>query len=577
MKHFLNDIEISPKNRTEIGIISTFTDEPDVLKLSTDTIVLPREGFDIVKNHIATIGVFEGIPYRVELSGGISIDYYVDLTENTVIKQHEIEVKIKRRKGQDSFIENANATSFDLLLSKGVSFDTFNVPYFVIKDDQLQTAITLAITTYVMVKETIQAAVELVNSISDIIEAATPVLGVSAAGPTVSYNTGAIITASLKATAKLIYFAALVVALLDMASKLFVLIFPPKYNLLGCKVKELISKGCGYLGYSFQSTLLDSIPQATILPVPLVRDRKSIFEFLPDEFNAPFNKGVPSASDTTPTVGSLIDAICTQFNARVKIYNGVVRIERWDWWQNQATNMLEPALSLQGERDDAYVLNTNDIWKRYYIRYQLDMSDLNTYDKLYDRHDAEYSTEPTTVVNSDLVSIKGLQQVDVPFALGRRKEKLNWLEKRAKDLFKLIDSVSSIFGSGTNYENVIGERKDCMQISQRFFSTTKFLYTVNGKQPENYMNFISAGSLWNQYHYINQIQLNSWKIKNQVRVRLKASEFVTLLDNNYIELNGEICEILSCEWIDEKSSCLITYREPSNYAAGKVQTITIND
>ena len=572
MKHFLNDIEISPRNRTEIGIVSTFTDDPDVLQLSTDTIVLPREGFDIITSHIQTIGVFEGIPYRVELEGGIFINYYVDLTDSLKVNQHDVEVKIKKRKGQDSFYENANGSSFEMMLSKGVVFDTFKVPYFVIKDNQVELAISLFITIYVLTKETIEAAKELVEAIKDVIQACTPNVGVPP-----SVNTGAIITAVLMAAARLVYFAALLVALLAMASKLFVLFFPIKYNLLGCKVKELLSKGCGYLGYTFESNLLDAIPQATILPVPLVRDRKSIFEWVPDEFVQPFSKGIPSASDTTPTLGSLIDAICIMFNGRIKVNNGVVRLERWDWWQTQSVNLLEPALNLQGDRDDTYTLNVEDIWKRYYIKYQMDSMDLNTYDKLYDRHDAEFSTEPTTVINQDLVCIKGLNQVDIPFALGRRKEKLNWLEFIGKEMFELVDAVTGLFGNGTSYGTQIGERKDCMQVSEMFFSTTKFLYTVNGKQPSNYMDYISAKGLWDNYHYINQIQLNAWKIKSETRIRLTSSEFVTLLDNNYVEIGGEICEVLSCEWIDEKSLATITYRIPSNYALGKVTTVTINE
>ena len=141
----------------------------------------------------------------------------------------------------------------------------------------------------------------------------------------------------------------------------------------------------------------------------------------------------------------------------------------------------------------------------------------------------------------------------------------------------VIDAVTGLFGGGTSYATQIGERKDCMQISQMFFGTTKLLYTVNGKQPSNYMDYISAKALWEKYHYINQIQLNAWRIKNQVRVRLKASDFVTLLDNNYIEMEGDICEVLSCEWMDEKSNAVITYRKPDNYATGKVVTVVINE
>jgi hypothetical protein len=53
-------------------------------------------------------------------------------------------------------------------------------------------------------------------------------------------------------------------------------------------------------------------------------------------------------------------------------------------------------------------------------------------------------------------------------------------------------------------------------------------------------------------------------------------DFVTLLNNNWAEINGVNCEILKLEWIDEKSKATITYRIPDNYATGKVSTLTIN-
>ncbi len=81
MRHFLNDIEISPRNRDSIGVVSDFTGNPEVLSLNIDTLQLPRESYQIVKDHIASIGVFEGIPYRVQMSTNISLDYYVDLTD----------------------------------------------------------------------------------------------------------------------------------------------------------------------------------------------------------------------------------------------------------------------------------------------------------------------------------------------------------------------------------------------------------------------------------------------------------------------------------------------------------------
>ena len=86
MRHFLNDIEISPRNREEIGVVSDFSDNPNELALNVDSVILTREAFTIVQNHIQTIGLFEGIPYRVEMENGIVLEYYVDLTDNAVFR-----------------------------------------------------------------------------------------------------------------------------------------------------------------------------------------------------------------------------------------------------------------------------------------------------------------------------------------------------------------------------------------------------------------------------------------------------------------------------------------------------------
>ena len=572
MKHFLNDIEISPRNRAEIGIVSDFTGNPDILSLTTDSLVLTREAMQIVQNHIATIGLFEAIPYRVELDGGITLQYYVDLTESLTMRDHDCEIKIKKRKSKDHFFEQADGTSFELMLSKNVQFTTMDVPYFIIQDNQLETALTLAISMYIMTEETISAAKELVESISEVIQAATPSVGTG-----VVVDTGDVIVAVLKAAARLIYFAALLVALINLATKMFVLLFPPQRKMKGIKFKELLTKSCAFLGYQFESTIFDTETGWTLLPVPLVRDRQSIFEFLPDEFFGSFNKGVPSSSDTTATLGAFINAVETMFNATTHVNNGVVRIERRDWWLNQTTNQIFPAMVLQGDRSDEYTFNTDEQWKRYYIHYQLDMTDLHNVDSpMYDFHDAEFSCEPTNIVNPDLVMIKGLNDVQIPFALGARKEKLNWLELIAKGFFEILDALTGLFGGGTNFAQQIGDRKNSLMISQQFFSVTKVLYTTNGRQQPNFTNFVSANSLWNRFHYINQMQLNDFRIKTNARIRMTSSDFVNLLANNYAEIDGDVCEILRVEWIDETKNAQITYRVPDTFANGKIYTLTIN-
>jgi hypothetical protein len=568
MRHYLNDIEISPRNRESIGIKSNFTGNPNELELSTDSVILPREGMELIVNHVQTTGVFEGIPYRVEIDPGVTINYYVDLTENFTVRQNEVEVTLKKRKGYDNFKDRAEGTTFELMLSEGVVFNTFNVPYFVIQDDQLTKGITLLISTYIMTREVIDAGKELFDATKVLIKATVPV-GLPIPGP----DWGAIIIAFLDVVFKLTYFALVLVALTTLLIKLFVLVFPPKRNLLGCKFKELAQKSCQYLGFNFQSTILDIESNLTMLPVPLIKNRKSIFEFLPDEFTAPFNKGVPTSSDVVQTIWGFLESLELMFNAKIRVFNEIVYLERRDYWQNLTTSQLLPALNIQADRDEGYTFNTAEIWKRYYIHYTNDFTDLHSIDgEVYDVNAVEYSTEALNVTNSDLVSIKGLSEVNIPYALGARKSKLNWLEKIGKGFFEVVDAVTGIFGGGTNYGPTIGERKDCLKISSNYFSVTKILWTVNGKQPSNYLQIINANAIWQKYHYINQIQLNGWIIKQTARVNLTGQQFVNLLGNNYATINELDCEILEIEYFDESKETVITYKEPLDYATGKVNT-----
>jgi hypothetical protein len=570
MRHFLNGIEIAPKDLLDLGVVSDFTERPSVLELNFDTITLKREALDIVKAHIQNQGVFEGIPYTVTMDGGITLDYYVDLTENAVFRDFEVEVKIKKRKGKDQFFENADGLTFELMKAKGVVFNLIPVPYIIVKDNAVEIAIPIAISLYVMTKELIQAIKDLATAIANLIEAVTPNITVPPAPPL-----GSIISLVVTVIAQVIYTAAILIAVVKLAQQLFDLIFPKVRYYSGAKVKELLTKGCQYLGYSFQSTLLDSVSGLSILPVPLVKKKKSIFDYVQNDLNFSFTKGYPTAQDSTPTVGSLFKAMEDMFNAKTKVVNGIVQLEIRNYWQNITPNAIVPALALQGERQDEYSLNIEDSWKRYFIHYQVDYQDTHTLD-FYDPTDAEYSTEALSPINPDLVTIKGLNDVNIPFALGVRKKGLNWLEKFVKVFFEVVDTVTGIFGGGTNFASIIENRIGVLQISSQFYSQTKIMYLIGGKQPANYETYLNATALWNKYHYINQIQINDYKIRNSIRTTISTQDFVDLLSNNFAEVEGNIVELLRIEWIDEKSLALISYKEPFDYANGHVETLTIN-
>ena len=571
MRHFLNNIEVAPKNIFEFGLRSTFNGDPSILQMDADKIILPREAKTIIDQHVQTLGLFEGIPYRIEMGNNVSLEYYVDLTDGAIFRDFEIEVKVKKRKGYDDFWDRAQGTSFELMNEKGVVFPLIDIPYLIIRDNQLEVGLTLGVALYSMTDALITNILQSADLINDVIEAVTPNASVPPVPPI-----GEIITMVLKALIQVAYTIALLIAVIKLAQQMFDLIFPKIRYYKGCTVKNLIEKGCEFLGFTVDSTLLNSLSQLTIMPVPITKEKKSIWDYLENDLNFSFTKGYPTAQDSTPTLGNLIDFVENTYNARTRVFNGTVQIERRDFWESLTTNSLLPALNLQDDRQSEFQYNTDEAWKRTYIHYLVDYSDVHTVD-FFDPTDAEYSTEALNVINPDLITIKGLNDVAIPFALGVRKTKLNFIEKLAKEFFMTIDDVVTVFGGNSNYASSIGNRVGITQISQQFYSQSKLLYASAGRQPENYVDLISAKAIYNNYHKINNININGYKIISNAPIRLRPAEFVNLYNNNYANINGLLCEIITIQYNDAESKAVISYKEPNSYALGKVEIIAINE
>jgi len=181
------------------------------------------------------------------------------------------------------------------------------------------------------------------------------------------------------------------------------------------------------------------------------------------------------------------------------------------------------------------------------------------------------------VINEDLVSIRGFNDVNIPFALGVRKDELSYIEIFGRTFLQLADSIIGLFGVDLNFTSLITDRLGVTQISSQFFAVTKVLYAVNGRQPSNYVDKIKASNIYNLYHKINEININGYKVYNDAPMRLNPQEFLSLLDNNFAYINSALCEILTVRFTDEQSQAVVTYREPFNYAEGKVEILTIND
>lgn len=565
-EHFIDGTPIRPVNADNIGFNINWVSSPHEAELTVDNLILSNNAKSLVEDFWDSSGPFQGVPYSTAVNG-FSLEYYIDFEEVQWFDS-TVEVKIKRRKALDQFMQDANGLSFELLntrLPNGIQ-NMINIPYVIIKDNQVELLIALSIATYNLTKALIEGIRDVQEALAEVAETLPPVPG----------NAGAIIAAAIRAAARIVYVIALIVALINIVNQILNILFPPIRYFKASYFNELLRQGCEELGYQFDSELFyQQFGRITYLPVPLQPQNQSIFLQLLGLQQQSYTKGYPTANDSTPSLGVFIDALLSWFNAKIRVNNNVVRIERRDWWQNQAQVTIDNQLSVQDRREQSWTYNFDEWWKRYFMHYQTDFSDIHTLDNLTGVS-CEYSTEPINVVNADLVNIKGLVEISIPFALGSRKSSLTFVENTALVLAQVADSLINTFGGNSNLAALIQGRIGVLQISSQYFNVSKVLWALpNGRQPANYLDKIGANAIYQANHTINQVAENMKRIYESP-IPFSPQKFINLLDNNYVfDQNQEELELLDFNWINENREANIQYAIPSDEAIN-IQTIKID-
>ena len=545
MKHFLKGQEITPRNLEDIGISVNFSKDVQQESLSVDTVVVPMNGRKIIMEHLQNLGISEGIPYEVQF-GDKKIPYYVDVLESLKVRSNEVEVRIKQRYAHDNFIENADSLTFDYLNTQD-PLTVHDLGYRIIQTEPLFKSIVVSVTIYALAR-TLQ------DNIRELSKSNKEFASIFFYSP---FPVGKAVEAGLQLIIQISYIAIMLYQIEQLALDLVELIFPKTRYLYACKIKELLTKGCKHIGYTFKSSIFDGEYESlATVSIPQNQAKKKWYEVFENDLNFAFNTGYPTIIDSTPTLGSLIKAMQTMFNARIKVRNKVVEFERWDYWIDQAQGSVSVALPIQDNANDEFEIDTDKNFKRYLIQYQTDYSDMTTLDD-YANTVGEYSAERSDVTNQDLNLLKGLTWAQIPFARGKRKTFENGVERAYR---KMLEKFDEWFGTNSA-SNVtpIG----LLEVTNQFFSITKLvMITDNGKLLSNEIMFPTK--LWDKFHYVNNPNLYSWITRRKVPTAMTEEQFLKLLDNNYAQINGKQSEILNLEFLPMQNKALIDYKQKSN-------------
>ena len=444
VQFYLNGVAVNPPANWQALLIELNFDKdaPDARVTINDWDWI-RENSDTINTWIAEgltggVGVFEGMPFRIELeeAGTKEILYngYLDLSTSQ-IQCNQVTATAKERLSIDYINDIADSFTFEYLAkTQPFGADYIYLPYVISTVPSAQDAILAAVSLITMI-------IELENALKVLLE---DVLGIEVFAWEDLF----------KILLHVAYIVFLIAAIVKITEDLFnAIIQPVKYH-AGMKMSKLCEIGANYMGFDFASETileLEEFEDLVIIPQKWNMEVNDEIDFLQGFTQISTISSVISNDYHQEengyydgTFGQLLRDLKTMFNAKVIIEESptggrpILRLERIDYSTSQDLYNLPPI-----DNNDAFRFNVNDFKANYLVEFALDSADKNTFTR-YTGTIYQSRTQPKGVpINPDLVLMKGLNQVSIPFALGKRKETLTIPEQVLSPIINEILQISN--------------------------------------------------------------------------------------------------------------------------------------
>jgi hypothetical protein len=318
----------------------------------------------------------------------------------------------------------------------------------------------------------------------------------------------------------------------------------------------MFERSCQHLGLGFHS----DIAELDWVHIPR-KDKKG---------GSSGESGFPSNSEPIYTFGDLIRVTKEMFNADYRINNGVFTFQRKDKFIFPSPYQMPSFFNNQERILDGVQFNTDEMVSNYNIYWALDIQDQNTLD-VVDGRVFQAITSPLNVKNREFVMIKNLYEISIPFSLGLEKTDLTTVEKILKQLAKVVDGLTGVFGRGTRFESQIDNRIGSLLLSSHFLTAGKVVKMAGAKLANRQRVELDAKILWDKFHCVNsfaeyQGQHNQfWRYKNQP-VPMTIKDFAILMENNQsADANGQEYSIEKIVYNPNATTAVIDYRVKKKY------------
>jgi len=581
-RHYYKEQQIEePEGWQGIEVTITFGDGRTEISINKDNLVFKGDDAKKIIDDFDNNGYFEGREYRIEigelLDPALTFNGILNPSKNPIfIDCNQIQIPLERKQGNDWLLESAESISYRFLADSSYNdrgsisdSDYVRVPYIINYIPDGMQLLFLAISTFMLTKELVESVKSIATQVVDLVKQVVPNVGTSVglgAGVVTSWSIGQVVGAIINLAVTVAYAVGMIVGLVELTKQIIEQLAPVKRFHLGMSIKSLVVKSCEYLGLEYKSTLLDALDTSaeswTIIPKKFHKGGIPPTGLLFAEFK---ETGVPDSGDGIDNFGQLLGVLKRTFNADFIIENDVFQFERWDYWKDKGTYTIPSTFIDQDNYRNPHKKNTDSLKSNYVIGWETDIEDKNTLDN---KNGLVYQviTTQKAIANPDLSTLKGLENVNVPFSMAVRKDKLTAIEEVLKVFLQAADFLSGQLDQPNSFAAQFSARIGSMHLSSHKTTKPKMVVMAGATLAKNQRQIMAASKLWSDYHYINSFVTQSDGSNNQQfiyeeqKIPFCFENFVSLGGNPYQNTeNGESAKIKEIVWNYEANTATISY------------------
>lgn len=577
VKFYLNSIERIPSEWKDIDVELLYDDtEYDNFRNETQPKILLDE-FTFTNEAAREIMQwvidfpFQGMPFYFEVfdsqdasRGALRIMGFLDFVEHyEVISINEVKVKIKYEDSIDLMDLRLKAVSFGYLAREDGGIigpdDYTNVPVIIKKKYDAIDVAFLAFASYVVYNQINKEVQGGKGSIADL------------------YKT--IISTPTQKAAEIFQYVAKIVlavagkvleylAIYPMIKALKEYFIPQKSVYKGILFRKALTKACDHLGLTFES----NIPELDYyVYLPSKTDNKIR--------NNKKDEGIPNISDYGYQLDEFFDLCEKMFTAKRALIDGKVLFypEKDPIWRTLNNYQLPSVLKeVEGFHSQPYKYNLDEMYSNYIISFQYDPTDEWTLPAGNEGKD--YFKGTNCQVITDLVSpgdlkkklTRGLKEINLPVALGARRDKLTAGEIAAGVFFRgTVDKYLLAIGQKPVSEK-IKEYRGYLQISSPSFNIPKVIALKDGLIPVNDRHLLSASKLFSEYHWWRSFKRNPLvaqkRIYTDYDIPFDYEDYSQVIKSGYFSTEaGDYGKFRQMKWRFAEDTAKVTYEVSGQY------------